>query len=298
MLFSNKWAETPVQLKLKTQTELLSDTESLRQQLLLMETTVTQAGSLQNEWVLPGWCEVCEHPAFFSIDWLYSDQQTPNYRERLICPSCGLNNRQRFVLAWIKKEVIRRAPFSLRIYLYEQVTPFFQAAQKHLKGHPLTGSEYLGFDKCSGETINGIRHEDAMALSFADNSMDLIISNDVLEHVPDYRRALAESARVLTSGGRLVFSIPFYPQAELSRPRAILENGTLRHVLPEQYHGNPVSEKGSLVFHDFGWDVLADCRSAGFSEAYVLFYYSLPHGYLGNGGQIIFMAEKKGPENR
>lgn len=34
-------------------------------------------------------------------------------------------------------------------------------------------------------------------LSFEDGELDLVISYDVLEHVPDYRKAISEFARVL-----------------------------------------------------------------------------------------------------
>jgi len=69
-------------------------------------------------------------------------------------------------------------------------------------------------------------------------------------------------------------------------------NGELECLLPEQYHGNPVSEKGSLVFYDFGWDILESCKAAGFNDAYLLSYYSLFYGHIGGGLQMMFVAEK------
>jgi SAM-dependent methyltransferase len=292
MLFSNETALEPVVIKLKNRENLLTGLQDLRTQKTFIEDALTQAGSLCSEWYLPGFCEVCGRNSVFNIDWLYSDQKTPNYRERLICQTCGLNNRQRFVMSRLMQEVEKHRPQAPHIYLYEQVTPFFQAVRQHLGTSRITGSEYLGFDKKSGEIIKGIRHEDAMALSFANASIDLVVSNDVLEHVPDFEKALQESARVLTAHGKLIFSIPFYCQEIQTRPRARLENGVLTHLLPEQYHGNPVSKKGSLVFHNFGWDILDHCLAAGFKDAYVLFYHDVKHGYLGDGGQLIFMAEK------
>lgn len=46
------------------------------------------------------------------------------------------------------------------------------------------------------------------ALDFADQSFDRIICIEVLEHVPDDRRAVAELARVARPGARLVLSVP------------------------------------------------------------------------------------------
>ncbi|MDP5071730.1 MAG: class I SAM-dependent methyltransferase [Congregibacter sp.] len=49
---------------------------------------------------------------------------------------------------------------------------------------------------------------DALRLPFADASFDAVICSEVLEHIPDYRSALAEIARVLRPGGRFCASVP------------------------------------------------------------------------------------------
>ncbi|MBN7799041.1 methyltransferase domain-containing protein [Parahaliea mediterranea] len=48
----------------------------------------------------------------------------------------------------------------------------------------------------------------ALSLPFADNSFDKVICSEVLEHIPDYRGALAEIQRVLKPGGLLCASVP------------------------------------------------------------------------------------------
>jgi ubiquinone/menaquinone biosynthesis C-methylase UbiE len=49
---------------------------------------------------------------------------------------------------------------------------------------------------------------DLEALAFPDRSFDVALLNEVLEHVPDDRRALVEVFRVLRPGGRLVLLSP------------------------------------------------------------------------------------------
>jgi len=49
---------------------------------------------------------------------------------------------------------------------------------------------------------------DAASLPFADGAFDVVTMFDVIEHVPDDRRAVAEALRVLRRGGALVLSTP------------------------------------------------------------------------------------------
>lgn len=52
-----------------------------------------------------------------------------------------------------------------------------------------------------------VREADATQLPFEDESFDVAYSFKVLAHVPDFRGALAEMARVVRPGGRLVFDV-------------------------------------------------------------------------------------------
>jgi SAM-dependent methyltransferase len=242
----------------------------------------------QEQWALDGFCKVCARAVAFQGDWRYSNGQTANFRERLVCPVCKLNNRQRFMAHLLMAMALVETP-QAPTYLHEQVTPFFVWAQGALPGEVI-GSEYLGPNLPSGSTVRDMRHEDALALSFDDASLGAIVSNDVFEHVPDIDRCLAESVRVLRPGGRLFFSIPVHDREETVQ-RAALRDGGIVELLPPKYHGNPIDPKGSLVFYEHGWDILERCRSAGFVDAYALGYWSLLYGHLGYGLQLMFVAE-------
>jgi len=68
-------------------------------------------------------------------------------------------------------------------------------------------TEYVGVDRegaLSRPTVVGT----AEALPFPDGSFDAVLSTQVLEHLPDPRRALDEAARVLRVGGTLVLTVP------------------------------------------------------------------------------------------
>jgi len=49
------------------------------------------------------------------------------------------------------------------------------------------------------------------ALPFGDGTFDLVTAFDVVEHVENDRRAMAELTRVLRPEGRLIFSVPLHP---------------------------------------------------------------------------------------
>ncbi len=64
-------------------------------------------------------------------------------------------------------------------------------------------------------------------------------------------------------------------------------------VLEPKFHSNPVAKKeGSLVFYDYGWDFLDFLKKAGFKDAYMLGYYEIFYGYIGNALQFIFVGKK------
>ena len=247
-------------------------------------------------WEMHGHCEICSKTTVFLMDWSnsynYPECKMPSFREGLLCPGCMLSNRLRFMAKYLTRQVQENGKDYTDVYLYEQVTNFYKYVKNNLNKADVIGSEYLGANRISGEIIDGIRHEDALSLSFLDDSIDIMVSNDVYEHVPDIGKALQEACRVLRSGGKLLFSIPFQSAEPNSRQRVTFIENELQYLLPEQYHGNPISEKGSLVFYDFGWDILETCKDAGFKDAYMLAYYSINLGYIGHGIQYIFVAEK------
>lgn len=206
--------------------------------------------------------------------------RTVNWRERLVCAGCGMNNRQRLVAKLVQQFAIDSV--RPRIYLMEQVTPIYEWVRK-LPGPEVHGSEYLGYEYEGGDLVHGMRHEDVMNLSYPDAFFDLIVSNDVLEHIPAPELALRECFRVLKPGGAILATFPFHVACEASVVRARLVAGTIEHLLSPQYHGNPVSPEGSLVFQDFGWDLLDVMRGIGFSPARCEFYCSDEFGHIGPG---------------
>ncbi len=68
-------------------------------------------------------------------------------------------------------------------------------------------TEYVGVDRSSPLSFPDVEG-DALSLPFDDASFDSVMSTQVLEHVLDPRLALANMARVLKPGGRIVLTAP------------------------------------------------------------------------------------------
>ena len=65
--------------------------------------------------------------------------------------------------------------------------------------------------QAAAEAANGLPDTrfivgDANALPFPDGEFDLVYTNKATHHIPDWRRAISEMARVLKPGGHLIYS--------------------------------------------------------------------------------------------
>jgi hypothetical protein len=87
----------------------------------------------------------------------------------------------------------------------------------------------------------------------------------------------------------MLWTLPFVTSNERNTIRATVINGPIEHLPPPEYHGDPVNTEGCLCFTHFGWEMLEQVRSSGFSDAYAIPYNSKEFGYLA-AGQIFFVA--------
>lgn len=116
--------------------------------------------------------------------------------------------------------------------------------------------------KCSGlyyseygSTDSSIPSEDLMALSYDDGFFDVVMTSDVLEHVPNYSKAFGEIKRVMKDDGVFVFTVPFLDDRKTVVRAAIDANGRVVHLKSPSYHGDYGEGKNDyLVFYEFGTD--------------------------------------------
>jgi SAM-dependent methyltransferase len=125
----------------------------------------------------------------------------------------------------------------------------------------------------------GARCEDITRLTFPDASLDLIVSSDVLEHVPDLPGAFAETARVLRMGGSHLFTVP---------PR---ESTRRRPADEPEFHGDPLDAGGILA----EWDIGPDAPTV-FGRPDLLL--SIVAGPEGADRRVVWRADKQAANRR
>jgi len=204
----------------------------------------------------------------------------PNVRESL--SHAGLVSRQRAVLLVIRQLLIDGElpePSQLRVYCPEAVTAFAELLRARFS--QFTGSEYL--PDASDPRRQQIRHEDLCALSFASDSFDLLICNEVLEHVYDLQASLRQCLRVLAPGGAFVGTLPFAYGQQQSVIKAHHRGDGLDPELigSAEIHGNPIEQSaGSLVYQIPGWELLDQLKAIGFRDPAMQAVHSTSYGVV------------------
>lgn len=193
--------------------------------------------------VHPGICPMCG-PTLFVI-------KGPWLREEYLCHRCGSIPRQRAFVK-IAKAV---APNLATARVFESSPGSLSSAWLEKNCANYQPSQFFA-DIPRGQTdSHGVRSEDLERLTLPDESIDVLVTQDVFEHILNPDAAAAEIARVLVSGGMHIWTVPiFRGRKTLCRAQADETAGVL-HLEEADYHGNPLGG-GSLVVHEWGDDLV------------------------------------------
>jgi SAM-dependent methyltransferase len=219
-----------------------------------------------------GFCPVCGKNSFFLLT-----QDISLMRNDGLCIRCGSGSRHRHVAknilhAFRDRGISKLSDFSKRddVFVFNTSSQC-PIAKKMGASKNIVVSEY--FDDCKpGEFNNGILCQDLEHLTFADEQFDLIVSEDVFEHVKDWRKGFLEVHRVLKKNGVHVFSIPFYFDRK-TEELFTFENATRRLREPIEYHGDPI--RGTIpCFVHFGYDLFDFLRGIGCEATVEISHYA------------------------
>ena len=193
-----------------------------------------------------GYCEICEKSTIFSA-------RNKNFRSTFRCVHCNTPPRERALYHalsslfpdWRNLLIHESSPNKIGVsaklsqasgYIETQFDPSISWGSIHPTG--------------------GYRSENLEAQTFENECFDIVITQDVFEHLFNPDKAIKEIARTLKPGGAHICTFPITQKTKPTRKRASLINGEIVHHLPPSYHGNPVA-KEALMTIDWGYDVVS-----------------------------------------
>lgn len=205
-------------------------------------------------WLLPFWfvsgkahtgfCTICERRTVFVK---YHPWLRDNYR----CIRCWSIPRQRAIV----KQLSAMFPSLSGLRVHESSPEGVASHFIEASAGAYVPTHYF-HDVPPGEMKGRFRSENLEHQSFKDGEFDLVVTQDVMEHVLDPARAFVEIARTLKPGGHHVFTVPIY-KGTVTLIRACHDGSDGIHYLEEpDFHGNPIDESGSLVTREWGPDIV------------------------------------------
>lgn len=214
-----------------------------------------------------GICPCCKKKTvFIATDYWLRDY----YR----CLWCGSIPRQRAVMNVIKDKFPEYR--ELKMHESSPSGASFRQLRKECKNYSF--SYYYDNIRLGKIMENGASNQNLENLTFENNSFDIFITQDVMEHVNNPEKAFAEISRVLRMGGVHIFTTPIY-HFQKTRARIKINNGQVINVLPEIYHGSPINKKGSLVTYDWGNDIAEFIEISSGMKSEIIEFHKSKYNY-------------------
>ena len=200
-----------------------------------------------------GRCPVCEREANFVATGRY-------FRNTLKCDKCGSAPRHRAMM-----QVLSDYFPGWRDLSIHEGSPGWDLVSQRLSREckSYVASQYDS-SVAFGSLVEAprmpckqYRSENLETQTFSDQVFDLVITQDVFEHVFRPDKAIGEIARTLKPGGATIMTVPIVRRMRPSRRRAALVGGQVVNILEPEFHGNPLGKDGSLVTIDYGFDIVS-----------------------------------------
>ena len=115
-------------------------------------------------------------------------------RANALCPKCLSLERHRLLWLYLTRETDLLKCYPRTLHIAPEVC-IMRHLKPHFAGHP---GQYVTADL---ESPLADLHFDVQQIPLADDSVDVILCNHLLEHVADDRKALCELYRILKPGG-------------------------------------------------------------------------------------------------
>lgn len=223
----------------------------------------------------PGYCPICEDEVVFESHGQW-------HRDQLVCGGCGSIPRQRALILVLG--IARPAWRQASLWELAPAGPASEMLRRECEAY--VGSHFWP-DTPPGTVVDGIRCEDVERPSFANGSLDLVVSSDVFEHVIGIEVALAQIARVLVPDGLHIWTTPRYQDRDRSVSRVTRSATGLDYLVPPEFHLDPVDSGGALVTFDWGRDLAERVEAASGMATMAFHVESRRHGLLGEFSEVF-----------
>jgi len=253
-----------------------------------MESAAAESGPSRVTQSHAGVCNVCGEKTSFS----YTDAAL--YRESLVCEHCRTTSRYRSVARGVLRAVrdiagvearslagLPRPRGGARLSVYDTQVPFhFEACAYPLPELlsecgwiEVQTSIYRPNEKPGASFGPNVTNQNLEALTFADNSFDIVVTSDVMEHVRLDYKAHWEIRRVLKPGGVYVFTVPhFRDRVDTLHRVAVIDPYDPEqdvYLLEKEFHGDANAEGGGVLsYRAYGTDIDRILAGLGFSVDY------------------------------
>ncbi len=237
-----------------------------------------------------GRCNVCGSETRFS----YPD--TTMYRESLGCGKCLTISRYRSIARGILEAIrertgieasslaeLPRTAENISFKIYDTQPAFYWSLSAYPIPDLLAKCHWIEIetsvyqtDKPLGSKLGAnFTNQNLEELTFPDNSFDLVITSDVMEHVRLDHKAHQEIRRVLKPGGIYVFTVPHFRHG----PNTIVRVEVIdpadptkdQFLMEKEYHGDANSEDHrTLSYRAYGTDLDDSLRELGFTVEYCI----------------------------
>jgi SAM-dependent methyltransferase len=193
-----------------------------------------------------GYCPCCEKEVVFQSNnsWL---------RDHFICNNCASIPRERALMVTIEKYFSNWRNLDIH-----ESSPAGRGASLRLKNNVKNyiASQYYP-NKPFGSIVNDCINQDLENQTFSDETFDIVISQDVMEHIYNPEKAFSEIARTLKKGGAHIFTVPIINKHKKTEVWAVKgEDGNPVFLKEPEWHGNPVDTQGSPVTMHWGFDIV------------------------------------------
>lgn len=232
--------------------------------------------------VQKGFCPCCEKETIFLAknSWL---------RDNLLCTNCNCIPRERA----ITKVLTQKFPNFEQLAIHES-SPCNRGLSLKLKQYckNYCATQFYP-NKKTGDIIDGFRNENLECQTFPDESFDIVVTQDVMEHIYNPAKAFQEIARTLKHGGAHIFTVPLINKTNPTEIWATKnENGTPNFIHTPEYHGNPIDSCGSPVTMHWGYDIVDFIQKHSGLKTYIINEYDLYHGICGEYRDVCISVKE------